>query len=122
VIFRESRTNVSYLFTGAANLAGVLGPGKQQGVSDNSLLETSDEEWNRVIDINLTGLKNCLRSELRYRNQQGCSIINGASVSGQLGNPYNAAYGASKGGVIALTLSVALEMGHLGVRINAIAP
>ena len=75
-----------------------------------------------MIDINLTGLKNCLRSELRYRNHAGCSIVNGASVSGQLGNAYNAAYGASKGGVIALTLSVAHEMGPLGVRINAIAP
>ena len=84
--------------------------------------EATLEEMDRVIDINLTGLKNCLRSELRYRNQRGCSIVNGASVSGQLGNAYNAAYGASKGGVIALTLSVAHEVSHLGVRINAIAP
>ncbi|RFU29407.1 Fatty-acid synthase/3-oxoacyl-[acyl-carrier-protein] reductase, partial [Scytalidium lignicola] len=118
----KSFTDIYGPLDGAANLAGVIGPGRRAEGMSGSLIETSDEEWNRVLDINLGGVKNCLRAELRYYNPAGCSIVNASSISARIGSPWNAAYSASKAAVSALTKSVAQEMGGYGVRINAIAP
>ncbi|TVY88715.1 3-oxoacyl-[acyl-carrier-protein] reductase [Lachnellula willkommii] len=106
---------------GAANLAGIM-TSNTVGTDEGSLLRTDDEEWDRIITINLNGVKNCLRAELRHANQRGCSIVNAGSVAGQIGSPYNAAYGASKAAIISLTVSVAQEVGRKGIRVNAIAP
>lgn len=87
-----------------------------------SLLTLSDEEWSRIMDINVGGIRNCLRAEMRHYNTRGCSIVNAASVSARTGSPWNAAYSASKAAIIGLTKSIAQEMGVKGVRMNAISP
>ncbi|KAK5112944.1 hypothetical protein LTR62_003766 [Meristemomyces frigidus] len=103
---------------GAANMAGVSG----QNYGFRPLAEQQDEdEWNFVIDVNLTGVMHCLKAELRVVSDGG-SIVNAASAAGVRGSPNAAAYNTSKHGVIGLTRSVAKEVGHRAIRINAIAP
>ena len=97
-------------------MAGVSGSG-----TVNLELET-DEDWDRVININLGGVKNALRAQLQHRNPKGASIVNASSIGARIGSPGNAAYSASKAAVNGLTKSVAREMGPQGVRVNAIAP
>lgn len=104
------------LYEGGANLAGVSGSGTV------SLEHETDEDWDRVIKINLGGVKNALRAQLQHRNPEGASIVNASSIGARIGSPGNAAYSASKAAVSALTKSVAREMGPHGVRVNAIAP
>jgi NAD(P)-dependent dehydrogenase (short-subunit alcohol dehydrogenase family) len=106
---------------GAANMAGVIGSGKKIESSITSLTETSDEEWNRIIDINVGGTKNCLRAELRHMSSGG-SLVNASSVSALIGSPWNVAYSTSKAAIIGLTKSLAQEVGRHGIRVNAIAP
>ncbi|KAJ9645425.1 hypothetical protein H2204_001004 [Knufia peltigerae] len=101
---------------GGANLAGVSGKGTI------NLEQETDEEWDRVIRINLGGVKNALRAQLQHRNPKGASIVNASSIGARIGSPGNAAYSASKAAVSGLTKSVAREMGPHGVRVNAIAP
>lgn len=78
--------------------------------------------WQRMLDINLTGVFNCMVHELRAMKGRGGSIINTASVAGISGTYGAAAYCASKHGVIGLTRSAAQEYGKFGVRINALCP
>ncbi|UVE16027.1 SDR family oxidoreductase [Pseudomonas sp. LS44] len=80
------------------------------------------EQWRQVLDVNLTGVFNCMVHELRAMKERGGSIINTASIMGLQGTAGSAAYSASKHGVIGLTRSAALEYGKYGVRINALCP
>lgn len=90
---------------------------------DGLMAMMSEEDFDKVIDINLKGAFNMIRHciPLFMRNRQGC-IINISSVSGLIGNAGQANYCASKAGLIGLTKAVAKEYAAKGVRCNAIAP
>jgi NAD(P)-dependent dehydrogenase (short-subunit alcohol dehydrogenase family) len=95
---------------------------KTAGTDGSSLLNESDSEWQRVLAINIGGLRNCMRAELRHFHPDGCSVVNASSLTGQMPSPNNSLYALSKAAVTSLTLSVAHEFGRLGVRVNAVAP
>ena len=90
---------------------------------DTLLLRMKLEEWQSVIDLNLTGVFLCTRaaSKIMLKQKSG-RIINVASVTGQMGNPGQANYSAAKAGVIAFTKSVAKELANRGVTANVVAP
>ena len=73
------------------------------------------------MDVNLKGLMHCMRAELNVMAENG-SIVNAASIAGLEGIANNAAYAASKHGVIGLSRSAAKETGSQGIRVNCIAP
>ncbi|KAF2994689.1 hypothetical protein E8E13_002320 [Curvularia kusanoi] len=102
---------------GAANVAGVIG--KHHGVRPVS--ELDDDEWDRIIAVNLTGCMYSLRAELKHISSGG-SIVNVTSIHGTKGIARCGAYGASKHGVIALTQTAAKENGGSEIRVNAVAP
>ena len=93
------------------------------GVTRDALLvRMTDEDWRRVIDINLTGAFLCTRAAARHMMKRGGAIVNVSSVVGITGNPGQANYAASKAGLLGHTRSSARELGARGVRVNAIAP
>ncbi|RKP58118.1 glucose 1-dehydrogenase [Cohnella endophytica] len=83
----------------------------------------SDEMWNRVIDINVTGPMRAIRKAIPIMTKQGHGVIvNTASVGGLYGSRAGIAYTASKHAVVGLTKNVGFQYGKLGIRCNAIAP
>ncbi|KAG9237968.1 3-oxoacyl-reductase [Amylocarpus encephaloides] len=102
---------------GAANLAGVIG--KNHGKM--LLADHDDEEWDFVMDVNLKGVRNCMRAQINAISDGG-SIVNAASICGLIGLKGCSAYCASKHAVIGLTRSAAKEVGSRNVRVNCIAP
>jgi len=86
-------------------------------------VEMTPEDWQAVVDVNLTGTFNGCRAAARYLVEQGSGkVINLASVLGAVGLPGYAVYGATKGGVIALTRALGVEWARHNVQVNAIAP
>jgi NAD(P)-dependent dehydrogenase (short-subunit alcohol dehydrogenase family) len=85
--------------------------------------ESTREEWDRVIGINLRGVWSCMKHELRQMERQGSgAIVNNASVGALTGNPGIGSYIASKHGVVGLTRTAALEYVQHGIRVNAVNP
>ncbi|MCR5705785.1 MAG: 3-oxoacyl-[acyl-carrier-protein] reductase [Acholeplasmatales bacterium] len=90
---------------------------------DQLILRMSEDDFNDVIDVNLGGTFNmCKNVSKHMAKKRSGVIINMASVIGEIGNIGQANYAASKGGVIALTKSLAKELALRGVRVNAVAP
>jgi 3-oxoacyl-[acyl-carrier protein] reductase len=90
---------------------------------DTLLLRMKPEDWQAVIDLNLTGVFLCTRaaSKIMLKQRSG-RIVNITSVAGQMGNPGQANYSAAKAGVIGFTKTVAQELASRGVTVNAVAP
>jgi len=96
------------------NIAGILH-------FDNTL-DLSLDKWNRILEVNLTGTFLMCQAALPHLLDGGGSIVNMASTAALAGHPWTAAYSASKGGVLALTSTLAVEYGKRGVRANAVCP
>ena len=100
----------------AFNNAGVMAPVVL--TADSTL-----EDWERVIGVNLRGVWSCMKHELRQMQRQGSgAIVNNASVGALTGNPGIGSYIASKHGVVGLTRTAALEYVGKGIRVNAVNP
>ena len=80
------------------------------------------EDWRRILDVNLTGTFLVSMAALPHLLASKGNIVNTSSTSALSGLPYGAAYGASKGGVLALTRTLAVEYGKQGLRVNAVCP
>ena len=93
---------------GAVNLAGVVG--KQHFTAPIEDIE--DEAWDFVLDVNINGVKNCMRAQIPHLNDGG-SIINAASTGGMIGFKNSAAYSTSKHAVVGLTRSGAKEVSYI---------
>jgi 3-oxoacyl-[acyl-carrier protein] reductase len=89
-----------------------------------NLVDMTDDQWHRVVDVTLNGTFRCTRAALRVLCDQGTGgvIVNNASVLGWRAQEGQAHYAAAKAGVMALTRSAALEAAPFGVRVNAVAP
>ncbi|MBK5100243.1 MAG: 3-oxoacyl-[acyl-carrier-protein] reductase [Desulfobacteraceae bacterium] len=90
---------------------------------DTLLMRMTEDDWDNVIRVNLKSVFNCTRAVIRtmIKQRRGC-IINVSSVAGQIGNPGQANYAASKAGIMGFTKTVAREVAARGVTVNAVAP
>ncbi|MFF0202927.1 SDR family oxidoreductase [Streptomyces sp. NPDC005017] len=89
----------------------------------SALVDMTDEQWTRVLDVTLNGTFRCTRAALRRMRPEGTGVIvNNASVAGWRAQPGQAHYAAAKAGVMALTRCAAVEAAGYGVRVNAVAP
>jgi NAD(P)-dependent dehydrogenase (short-subunit alcohol dehydrogenase family) len=85
--------------------------------------DSTRDDWERVIGVNLRGVWSCMKHELKQMERQGSgAIVNNASVGALTGNPGIGAYIASKHGVVGLTRTAALEYIKHGIRVNAVNP
>jgi len=89
---------------------------------DRTLAKMTQEEWQKVIDVNLTGVFNCTKAALPLIIQNQGKIINISSLVGLRGNFGQTNYAATKAGIIGFTKSLSKELGRFGVNVNAIAP
>ncbi|MDQ1044658.1 SDR family oxidoreductase [Streptomyces sp. V4I2] len=86
------------------------------------LVDMTDEQWSKVLDVTLNGTFRCLRAALRLMKDTGGVIVNNASVVGWRAQAGQAHYAAAKAGVMALTRCAAMEAAEFGVRVNAVSP
>jgi NAD(P)-dependent dehydrogenase (short-subunit alcohol dehydrogenase family) len=112
---------VESALTNFGRLDGVM---SNAGIGANGNVETCDEAaWDRVIDVNLKGMFLIAKFAVPHlRAAGGGAIVNTASVSGMWGEPDTVAYNASKGGVIALTRAMAMDLAQDRIRVNALCP
>ncbi len=93
------------------------------GETGSNLMEMTEEEWDRTLDINLRGVWLCLREELRaMTDDEGGAIVNTASTAGELAHPTAGHYTAAKHGVLGLTKNAAFEFVDDDIRVNAVCP
>jgi len=99
-----------------ANIAGVA--------FDEPFLDITDEKWNRTLAINLTGVFFCSQVVARHMAEKGIAgrIVNMASTNGLVGEADLAHYNASKFGVVGLTMTMAIELAPLNIRVNSVCP
>ena len=96
------------------NVAGIL--------QFKDFRQTTLEDFNRIISVNLTGTFLMCRDAMPHLLESQGNIVNITSTAALAGHPWTSSYSASKGGVLALTLTLAVEFGKLGVRCNGVAP
>jgi NAD(P)-dependent dehydrogenase (short-subunit alcohol dehydrogenase family) len=108
---------VSDEFGDITNLCNIAGVGGFSHTPDQSL-----DGWNKIIAVNLTGTFLMCRAVLPSMLETGGAIVNTVSTAGIIGQPYSAAYCASKGGVKMLTKALAVEYMARGIRVNGVAP
>lgn len=96
------------------NMAGIIATAHSH--------EETLEQWTRILGVNLTGCFLMCREAIPHLLETGGNIVNAASTASLSGHPWFLAYGASKGGVLMLTQSLAMEYAKRGLRVNAVAP
>ena len=85
--------------------------------------DMAEADWDRLFDVNVKGIYNCIKAALpSFLNHHSGSIVTVSSMWGQVGASCESAYSATKGAVIALTKSLAKELGPSGIRVNCVAP
>jgi NAD(P)-dependent dehydrogenase (short-subunit alcohol dehydrogenase family) len=86
------------------------------------LMETSDAQWRRVLEVNLTGPFLCTKAAVPLMREHGGAIVNITSISAVRASTLRSAYGTSKAGLAHLTKQLAVELASLGIRVNGVAP
>lgn len=115
---RAAVEKVAEAFGGIDVVVNNAGIGAQGTVADNS-----DEEWHRVLDVNVLGAVRVSRAALPWLRRSSCAaIVNMCSIAASAGLPQRALYGASKGALYSLTLQMAADHVREGIRVNAVSP
>jgi len=110
--------------TAAGRLGGIDILVNNAGIgSIGTVADNTDEEWHRVFDVNVVGIVRVTRAALPYlRASEHAAIVNTCSIAATAGLPQRAAYSATKGAVLSLTLAMAADHVHEGIRVNCVNP
>jgi NAD(P)-dependent dehydrogenase (short-subunit alcohol dehydrogenase family) len=110
--------------TAAGRLGGVDILVNNAGIgSIGTVADNPDEEWHRVFDVNVVGIVRVTRAALPYlRASEHAAIVNTCSIAATAGLPQRAVYSATKGAVLSLTLAMAADHVHEGIRVNCVNP
>ena len=110
--------------TAAGRLGGVDILVNNAGIgSIGTVADNPDEEWHRVFDVNVVGIVRVTRAALPYlRDSEHAAIVNTCSIAATAGLPQRAVYSATKGAVLSLTLAMAADHVHEGIRVNCVNP